>query len=97
MSGLRPFRKIPEDLVEWSKWCREQESVIRDTVTVSGSFTFNNSNERTVTVSETGDYAVMIEGNVNETFWITNKTSTSFKVNSSATSSAEVIWILVRL
>lgn len=43
------------------------------------------------------DYFVALAGSVNETFWVTSKTTTGFTLNSSnASSTATVDWILVR-
>ena len=28
MAGLKPFRKIPEDVVEWTRWMRDQDDAI---------------------------------------------------------------------
>jgi len=100
MSGLLPFRDIPKTLVEWTRWCVDQEESIRDTVSVTGDATIVNSNNRTVTFAVAQadtDYAVLVDSAINETFWVTGKTVTGFVLNSSnSTSTASVVWVLIR-
>jgi hypothetical protein len=43
------------------------------------------------------NYRVVVSGNVNQTFWVTGKSTTGFTINSSvATSTAVVDWIIIR-
>lgn len=101
MAGLKPFRTIPKDIVEWTKWMREQVQPIQDVIDdgrVKGSTSFPGVDEVIVSVSETSaNYTVFIEPSINETFWVTNKKTTSFMLHSSnSTSTATVKWILTR-
>jgi len=49
--GLKPFRKIPENIVEWSKWMREQET--GGSVASSTTTTTFPDGSTTTTVTET--------------------------------------------
>jgi hypothetical protein len=66
VAGLKPFRKIPENIVEWTKWMREQEtggSVASSTVSVtnadgSTTTTTTTSSSRCVIDDFSGDYTL---------------------------------------
>ena len=66
MAGLKPFRKIPEDIVEWTRWMREQEtggSVASSTTTTTypdGSTTTTTTTTSSQWVIEDfdGDYSI---------------------------------------
>lgn len=97
--SLKPFRKIPENAAEWSQWMTEQDipDPVSDTI-LTGSATFIGATPRTVNVDESSnDYIILIDAAINETFWTTNKTVSSFQLNSSNSSStATVKWVLIR-
>ena len=99
MAGLKPFRSIPKNLVEWGKWFREQtfQEVIDDNI-VKGTATFLGISTQIVSVSEdSAGYTVLVEPSIGETFWVTNKETTFFQLNSSnSTSTATVSWVLIR-
>ena len=35
MAGLNPFRKIPESIIEWSKWMRDQDLISRGELNIA--------------------------------------------------------------
>ena len=45
MSGLRPFRTIPTNLLEWAEWMREQPILVENEISITES-----------QVSDLGDY-----------------------------------------
>ena len=101
--GLKPFRSIPENIVEWTRWMREQDDAIQDVIDgtiAKGTATFTGIAEKDVTfvtAEASAGYTVVIDAAVNETFWVTNKKTTGFTLNSSnSTSTAFVRWVLVR-
>lgn len=67
---------------------------------ITGSTTFSSSGTSAIsfTTSETdASYKVFITGNVNETFWVTDKTTTGFTIHSSnASSTASVDYVIMR-
>ena len=101
MSGLKPFSFIPEDISQWGRWFRIQDipDPVSDTI-LTGSATFIGTTPKSVTfdTEETSnDYTILIDRAINEDFWVTAKTTTGFRLNSSnATSVASVRWVLVR-
>ena len=99
MSGLKAFRSIPENIIEWTRWMRDQSipDPVSDTL-LTGSATFNGTTPASVSVSEDDtDYSVFIDSDVSETFFVTDKRVGSFNLNSSnASSTASVTWLLVR-
>lgn len=101
MNGLKPFRFIPDDLNQWTRWMQDQDipDPVSDTI-LTGDATFIGATPRAVTFStdETStDYAILVDASVNETFWVTNKTVSGFNLNSSNTTSTAVVeWVLVR-
>ena len=61
MAGLKPFRKIPENIVEWSRWMRDQEltSTTTTTTTVDGTTTTTTtSSNRWVVEDFSGHYTL---------------------------------------
>ena len=101
MSGLKPFKQIPENIVEWTRWMMDQD--IPDPVSdsqLSGSKTFQSQNIAQVTFDndeDDADYHVLLDVAVNETFWVTLKKVTGFRIHSSnASSGAKVKWLLFR-
>lgn len=66
----------------------------------SGTDTFSSAATKTVTFGTTepdANYKINLAGNVNETFWVTSKSTTGFTLNSSnATSTASVDWTVIR-
>lgn len=66
----------------------------------NGSDTFASSGTKSVSFARTEsdtNYRIVVTGNVNETFWVTSKTTSGFTLNSSnASSTATVDWVLVR-
>lgn len=101
MSGLKPFRFIPEDINQWTRWFNFQDipDPVSDTI-LTGSATFIGATPRTVSFSTdevSTDYTILVDASVNETFWTTSKTVSGFQLNSSnATSTASIKWVLVR-
>ena len=101
MSGLKPFRFIPDDINQWTRWANDQDipDPVSDTI-LTGSVTFIGATPVGVsfsTVETSVDYAILPDAPINETFWTTNKTVSGFQLNSSnATSTAVVKWVLVR-
>jgi hypothetical protein len=71
-----------------------------DALNLAGAVAFTSAATKAVTFSLTeadANYNVYVTGNVNETFWVTSKTTTGFTINSSnATSTAIVSWLLIR-
>lgn len=71
-----------------------------DNITIAGSETFATSGTKAVTLinaENDANYLITFGGNVNETFWVTSKTTTGFTLNSSnASSTATVDWALSR-
>ena len=97
--SLKPFRKIPETIIEWTRWIREQDipADVSDTID-TGSTSFNGTTPLWVANMEddTG-YSVFIDGCANETFWVTDKSTSGFNVNSSNSSSTALVrWLLIR-
>jgi hypothetical protein len=70
---------------------------VSDTL-ISGSVSFNGTTPRWVALDEdSADYSIFIDGDVNETLWVTGKATGGFNINSSNSSStASVMWMLVR-
>lgn len=98
MNPLKAFRNIPKDLSEWGRWFRAQSIPEFSDNVLTGTAQFIGLTPVTVTVTEdTVDYLVFIDGGINETFWVTNKSISGFFINSSnSTSTALVNWMLVR-
>jgi hypothetical protein len=71
-----------------------------DAVNLAGVTTFATAATKAVTLpiaEADAAYNIYVTGDVNETFWVTNKTTTGFTINSSnATSAAVVSWLLIR-
>ena len=101
MSGLKPFRFIPDDISQWTRWANDQDipDPVSDTL-LRGSSTFIGATPIVVTfatVETSVDYTILPDAPINETFWATDKTVNGFNLNSSnATSTAIVKWVLVR-
>ncbi len=99
MSGLKPFRFIPEDISQWTRWFNIQDIPDEFSI-VTNSKTFQSQNIAIVileSVEVDNDYVVLIDSGVNETFWTTGKKTTEFTLNSSnASSTATVNWVLMR-
>ena len=101
MPGLKPFRVVPEEIVEWTRWMMDQD--IPDPVSdsqLSGTKTFQTQNLALVAFDDDeddADYHVLVDAGINETFWITQKKVSGFRLNSSnASSTATVSWLLFR-
>lgn len=100
MKGLKPFRTIPENILDWTRWMSEQtipdptsDSILR------GTASFNSRSFALVMFSSdevSADYAVMVENIDKDAFWITDRTVSGFTVNSSGTETATVNWVLFR-
>lgn len=101
MNPLKPFRIIPTTLVEWGRWFSAQDipDPVSDTI-LTGGVSFIGATPQVVTLDAAEasvDYAVLIDGGVNETFWVTDKTTARFSINSSNSSSTTTVkWVLVR-
>jgi len=101
VSGLKPFRFIPEDLNQWSRWMQDQDipDPVSDTI-LTGSVSFFTQSSVPVTFAtaeDSNDYIILFDGGVNETFFATSKTTTGFTANSSnASSTATLNWVLIR-
>jgi len=99
VNPLKPFRFIPEDLSQWTRWFNIQEIPDEFSI-VTDSKTFQSQAIAIVTLATTEadkNYVVLIDAAVNETFWTTDKTTTSFILNSSnASSTATINWVLMR-
>lgn len=97
--SLKPFRNIPETIIEWTRWIIEQEipDPVSDTID-AGSTSFNGTTPLWVpNVEDDTDYSVFIDGCANETFWVTDKAKSGFNVNSSNSSSTALVrWLLIR-
>lgn len=67
---------------------------------LTGGVTFTSAATKAVTfpIAEPDtSYRVFVSGDVNETFWVTSKTTSGFTINSSnATSTANVNWFIIR-
>jgi hypothetical protein len=66
---------------------------------LAGTATFSASTIVNVTlpIAEANtNYSVFLENTGNRTLWVTNKTTTGFTINASASSSASVAWLLIR-
>ena len=57
MAGLKPFRKIPEDIVEWTKWMNAQDVVGSGDITPSTTTTTNTLSQWTID-DFSGDYSI---------------------------------------
>lgn len=99
MSGLKPFRFIPDDISQWSRWMRDQSipDPVSDTF-IRGTAQFFNQGSVPVTLDEeSSDYIILVDGGINETFWATSKTTIGFTLNSSNSSSTAIPnWVLMR-
>ena len=99
--SLVPFRKIPEDEAEWARWITAQviPAPVSDSQ-LSGSKTLRTQDFALVKFDSDEDnasYHVSLNGATNETFWVTQKKVTGFRLNSSnGTSTATVSWLLFR-
>ena len=96
--SLKPFRNIPETIIEWTRWIREQSipDPVSDTI-LTGTAIFNGTTPTSVSLDEDGDYSIFIDGGIGETFWVTEKRDGGFNLNSSnASSTASVRWLLIR-
>ena len=82
----------------WSRWFAALVQIVNQTI--SGSATFASAASVTVTLAKAQldtQYKVLVTGDANETFRVTDKTKTSFIIRSSnATSTANVDWLLTR-
>ncbi len=99
MNPLKPFRFIPDDLSQWTRWFNIQDIPDEFTI-ITNSKTFVSQAIAIVTLDTEeadNDYVILIDKAVNETFWTTDKTTTEFTLNSSnASSTATVNWVLMR-
>jgi hypothetical protein len=74
-------------------WPNEVNDVVEGTATFGGSSTFNVH----LTTRENANYTVTLSGGANQTFWVTNKSTTGFTLNSSVgNSTASVDWVVRR-
>jgi hypothetical protein len=88
VAGLKPFRKIPENIVEWTKWMREQEtggsvaSSTTSTTTVDGTTTTTTTTASTRWVVEdfSGNY-ILRDADDGKLMRSTGGSATNFTVN----------------
>lgn len=83
----------------WFGFLSESADALRHRMPITGTATFAAGTTVDVTfdtAEPNANYRVLIEPTENKTFWVSNKATTGFRLNASASSSATLGWVLVR-